>query len=206
MTVKVFLGGEGTNELGGRAGDPVYVDVSRPGVVEALLRRARPAGWDVAGAREWKSIRKLRTRPQRHADTHNVLGLVLDAKEAGCGVLAFTRDRDNDTGRVKAVQEGIELSRSHFPAVAVIGGVPIPKLEAWILALMGAHKTEELRSAAAVDQLEQHGVGAKDTDRMVEVVEAADLSKLPEDAEGLREFVGRSRDVLKPRADVSPLP
>jgi len=205
VTVRVFLGGEGPNELGGRAGDPVYADVNRPGVVEALLRRAQPDGWEVAGARAWKSIRKLRIGPQRHADTHNVLGLVLDAKEADCGVLAFTRDRDNDTGRVKAVQEGIELARSHFPGVGVIGGVPIPKLEAWILALMGEHKTEELRTAAAVDRLELRGVGAKDTATMVGVVEAADLGKLPKDAEGLCAFVERSRDVLK-LADAAPLP
>lgn len=56
--VKVFLGGEGPNELGGRVKESMYRDPSpEPGVLEALLRQINP-GFTVTGALVWKRITK----------------------------------------------------------------------------------------------------------------------------------------------------
>jgi hypothetical protein len=97
--VKVFLSGEGSNELGSRCGLAAYQSDERPGVLHALLARVQPSGWVVGGARTWSTIRKYRAGKAAHADTHNVLGVALDAKEAGCEVLAFSRDLDRDAAR-----------------------------------------------------------------------------------------------------------
>src|SRR5258705_10886531 len=107
--LKVFLGGEGNNELGTRW----YVPMGdEPGVVETLLRRVRPSGWRVAAALPWKAIRKYRTGAanQRadHADAHNVRGLVLHAYEEACEMLAFLRDVDGELPRDQAIHRALE--------------------------------------------------------------------------------------------------
>jgi hypothetical protein len=101
----VFLGGEGRNELGGWAGDPVHRKDDDPGVIEALLVRTRPDGWKILGAHVWKNIRKYTDYGRLPSDTRRlirgsheeraVLGLVLDAKERGAQVVAFVRDQDD---------------------------------------------------------------------------------------------------------------
>ena len=93
---RVFLVGEGENELGSRAGAPAYQSDKHPGVLFTLLSRVQPNGWIVGGAREWKSIRKYQARSAVHEDTRHVLGAAIDAKEAGCDRIvarsAFVRD------------------------------------------------------------------------------------------------------------------
>lgn len=102
--IKVFLGGEGSNELGTRWHRPMG---DQPGVVEALLRRVRADGWCVGGARLWKTIRKYQAGVARgapnHGDARNVLGLVLHAYEAACELLVFVRDDDGDPDRDPAI-------------------------------------------------------------------------------------------------------
>lgn len=127
--VKVFLAGEGSNELGSRFGHPSYQSDDRPGVLYALLLRVQPTGWQVIGARDWKSIRKYRAGKASHADTHNVLGAALDAIEAHGDVLVFSRDLDNDSAREAGVNEGLARIPSISQHLRVIGGVAIPKLE-----------------------------------------------------------------------------
>jgi hypothetical protein len=107
-SVKVFLVGEGSNELGSRAREREHQSDESPGVLHALLRRVAADGWEVGGARQWSKIRKIKLGNAPHADTRNVLGAALHARESRCEVLAFCRDRDNDRGREAAVAKGIE--------------------------------------------------------------------------------------------------
>lgn len=59
--LKVFLGGEGSNELGTRWYVPMGDEL---GVVEALLRRIRPGGWRVAAALPWKRFASTGRAPR----------------------------------------------------------------------------------------------------------------------------------------------
>jgi hypothetical protein len=105
--VGIFLGGEGSNELGSRSGDPIYQNSTVLGVVETLLRVVQPDGWEVTGATRWSKIRKLSaTRPTPNEE-RNVLGLVYEAKRAHSQVVAFVRDADDDTERAKAIDEAV---------------------------------------------------------------------------------------------------
>jgi hypothetical protein len=198
--VKVFLAGEGPNELGSRAYPPPHDRLEkRPGVLEALLQRVQPDGWEVGGARVWKKIRKLRAGGARHADTHNVLGAVLDAKEAGCDVLVFSRDQDKDEERAEAIREGIERAPQEIRgAPPIVGGVAIPLLEGWILALLGQRGTEALSPKAAQAALVARGCGVKDGAAMVDIVRDADLAALPDDAASLQAWLDRANEVLPP--------
>jgi hypothetical protein len=198
---KVFLCGEGPNELGSRFGHPAYHSDKRPGVLHALLARVQPTGWEVGGAREWKRIRKFKSPGGKasHEDTHNVLGAALDAKEAGCDVLAFSRDGDRDPARHDAIEEGIRKVPETVPsAPAVIGGVAVPTLEGWILALSQERRTEELTPKRAEQALQDKGVKPKDGTAMVRLIEEADLSKLPSDATSLAAWLARAKNVLPP--------
>ncbi|WP_437939418.1 hypothetical protein [Sorangium sp. So ce341] len=198
---RVFLVGEGENELGSRAGAPAYQSDKHPGVLFTLLSRVQPNGWVVGGAREWKSIRKYQARGAAHEDTHHVLGAALDAKEAGCDILAFSRDIDRDPARREAIAEGIRrVSSSLSSPPEVIGGVAAPALEGWILALLGEKATEELSPLRAQAMLAAKGMMPDDGAAMVRVAEDADLDAVPPDATSLGEWLARARAVLPRRA------
>jgi hypothetical protein len=191
--IRVFLSGEDSSELGSRIDHPAYQTDDRPGVLHALLRRIQASGWAVGGACEWKRIRKYRAGGAAHADTHNVLGVALDAKEAGCQVLAFSRDVDNDSARRQAIEDGIALVPQTFEgAPAVVGGAAVPKLEAWILALLGVSQTESLSPKGADEALAAKGVPPKDRHAMVEVVEKENVAAVPRDATSLRTWLDRA--------------
>jgi hypothetical protein len=195
--VGVFLCGEGPSELGSRSGHTAFQTDERPGALQALLARIQPSGWRVLGARQWKSIRKFRAGGAKHADTLNVLGAALDAKDAGCEVLAFTRDSDRDAAREEAVEDGIRRVPAAIDgAPAIIGGVAIPTLEGWLLALLGEKRTEALSPLRAEEHLVEKGVRVKDAAALASLVEAADLAKIPSDAASLSRWLTRARAVL----------
>lgn len=201
--VRVFLAGEGANELGGRHGHPSYQSDDRPGALSALLSRVQADGWEVGGAREWKRIRKFRAGKADHEDTHNVLGAALDAKEAGCEVLAFSRDQDRDERRGAAVAEGTRRAEVKFgDSPAVIGGVAVPTLEGWILAILGVRGTPQMSPKRASEELAQRGVAPKDGAAMVAIIEAADLDAIAVDAVTLAAWVARARAVLPAKVAV----
>jgi hypothetical protein len=197
--VKVFLSGEGPNELGSRFAPRAFQSDDRPGVLHLLLERVQLDGWEVGGARDWKGIRKYTAGGARHADTHNVLGVAKDAKDAGCDVLSFSRDLDKDAAREQAIEDGIALVPELLAgAPAVIGGVAKPTLEGWILALLGVRGTEALSPKRAEEALVGKGVPRKDGAAMARVVEDADLAQIPPDATSLRTWLGRAEAVLPP--------
>jgi hypothetical protein len=192
--VRVFLAGEGKSELGSRAGHPAYQSADQPGVLETLLRRVRAQGWDVGGAREWKSVKSLRVGIGAN-ETKRVLALALDAAEAGCQVLAFSRDRDNDFDRVAQILSGIEQARADG-AIAIIGAVAVPLIEGWILALRGVRGTENLSPGGASRRLTEAGVsGAR---AYADTAASSDLDGLPADAHSLRAWLAAA-DASLPR-------
>ena len=190
--LRVFLAGEGRSELGSRAGHPAYQSGAQPGVIEILLRRVQAVGWEVCGAREWKSVRNLQVGIGAN-DTKRVLALALDAIEADCGVLAFTRDRDNDHERPAAVQLGVERARAAHQ-VDIIGEVAVPVLEGWALAMRGMRDTEELSPGGAKTKLSD--IGLRGASALADAAREADLDSLPDDACSLRKWLSLGRAVL----------
>lgn len=196
VAVQVWLGGEGPSELGTRAdgGDD-------PGVIEALLLKVEPAGWIVGGALRWKYIRKYRAGHaarggDNHEDLHNVRGLALTAWEAGCEVLAFTRDVDADDRRADAIARGIEQARSLFPLLVIIGGVARPALEGWVLALLGVRNSDALSRAKSLELLRSRSIEDKKASAYVEIVTAADITKLPVGCDSLASWLSAARTHL----------
>lgn len=196
--VRLFLGGEGSNDLGGWAGPASYRQLDRPGAVEALLRRIEPDGWEVCGALEWRRIRKYVTGGRGvHADIRNVIALTLHAKEAGADVVAFVRDRDGDRTRAEAVRRGVDTAPTEIrDAPVIVGGVAVPKLEGWVLALLGHGAPDALSSGGADKALAERGIAAKNGAQMVEAIAHADLDTAMTRSPSLGVWLGRAYDVL----------
>lgn len=197
--MKVFLVGEGPNELGAWARAPSYRDTYGPGVLEVLLRKVRADGWEIGGATLWKDIRKFRSGGSAGAEQRNVLGAALKASESGCQLLALVRDRDGDGTREAQVLAGIEQARAQFPTLHLVAGLAIERLEAWMLALDGASRAEDHRHPERA--LAQRGHGVKDTERWVSLIEAADLSRLPPDARSMQAWLEQARAALAGAAE-----
>lgn len=180
--LKVFLGGEGNNDIGTRWYHPMG---DQPGVIEVLLRKVRATGWRVAGARSWQTIRKYRAGSAlgktQHADAHNVLGLVLHAYEDACEMLAFIRDHDGDALREQEIRRALErisglgFAEEYRYELAIVGGVPRPKLEGWILCLCGVAGTDDMSRARVDRELAAAEVELKSTDQYVAIAEACTL-------------------------------
>jgi hypothetical protein len=196
MTLRVFLAGEGKTELGGRAGHAAYA-TSEPGVLEALLRQVSADGWSVHETYEWTRIRKLRVGRFENADGHNVLGATLKAKDAGCEVLVFSRDRDGDEKRAAAIEAAILLAPQEIAACPrIAGGVAVECIESWILALQGRHNTETLRVARA----NAEAIKPLGTTTYVDTIDSADAQRIPDDARSLLEWRERARRALHAEA------
>ena len=198
--MKVLLAGEGPNELGGWARHPSYRNTEEPGAIEALLRKVRAEGWRVVDGVLWKQIRKYQVGNRRGAEERNVLGLVLKAKEVGCDLVAFVRDRDGTQAnpnreRYQAIEDGIRAAQEKIEECPrVIGGVAVKKLESWLMALLGNRNSEIHPSPERV--LEDRGVAIKSTRDYVAVVRDADLDQVPADAESLRCWIERATAAL----------
>jgi hypothetical protein len=195
---KIFLGGEGQNELGSRYGEPVYQCDDRPGVLQALLARIKPEGWTVIGACKWCKIRKYRASGKSPKEEHSVLGLALEAKRAGADILAFVRDADDDKERPRHIASAVAKAEMEYPEVAIVGEPAIQVLEAWILAMKGVNGSESLGKVAAQKRLVETGIPSKDTRAMVAVVADTVLDAIPPDAASLHRWIGKAREVLAP--------
>lgn len=196
VRVRVWLGGEGPSEIGDRD----LVGGERVGALEALLRKVEPSGWGLEGATRWSRIRKFKVSEaigrDNHGDIHSIAGLVLEAFEAGCEVVAFSRDVDADERREDAIAEGILLAKAKVPMVAIIGGAAIPALEGWILALLGVRDTEDKSRRKCDELLAERDLDGKHAEDYVAVIEAADLSKIPPGSDALVAWLALARQVL----------
>lgn len=185
--MKVFLSGEGPTELGDWAKErPYRTSAPEIGVIEALLRKAWTCRYAVVDACLWKRIRKYRSQDHLRPETRNVLGLALQADEAGCDALVFVRDQDGDDERQADIEEGVRLAQGNGFDVDIVGGVAVQELEAWILAILGERRSEH--HADAKQALKQrHEVTERE--EMIEVIEARGIDGIPEDAASLRTWL-----------------
>lgn len=176
VMVKVWLGGEGPNEIGGRGHEPPD---DRRGFIEAVLNRIEPTGWQVEGATTWSRIRKYRTGVA-NPEERSVLGLVLEAQEHGCEVVVFTRDSDGDDARRAKIDGAIEEAKRLFdsPPIAIAGGAACPALEGWLLALCGERDTDAMSRPRTRERLEARGYRVKDTRDAVAILEACDEARM----------------------------
>jgi hypothetical protein len=180
--LKLFLGGEGNNDLGTRWHQPPGDD---PGVLEVLLRRVRPTGWRVDRAQDWKSIRKYKAGAalgrNHHDDARNVIGLVLQAYETACEMLVFVRDDDGEPDRAQAISDALaspaaqNLAAMFRYELTVVGGVARPALEGWILYLRGVAGGEQMSRRQAERALDAAGIELKSTAQYVELARTAAL-------------------------------
>jgi len=196
VQVKVWLGGEGPSEIGDRD----LVGGERVGALEALLRKVEPSGWTLEGATRWSRIRKFRVSEaigrDNHGDIHSIAGLAQVAFEAGCEVVAFSRDVDADEHRADAIADGIAHARAKVPMVAIIGGPAIPALEGWILALLGVRDTEDKSRDRCNQLLAARDLDGKHAEDYVAVIEDADLDKIPPGSDALVAWLTLARDLL----------
>jgi hypothetical protein len=130
MTAKVWIVGEGNNELG----RPDGRGNRQRGVLESLLARTCASGWRVTGKTPWNLIQKFRAGGARtadpgHGDYLNVLGLVLAAYEEASDAVVFSRDVDSDPDREGAIAAALAWIRDEAWSIEVIGGVAKPALE-----------------------------------------------------------------------------
>lgn len=203
--IKVYLGGEGANELGTRGQRPPGND---PGVIETLLRRVRPDGWRVEGAIVWKAIRKYQAGAAAHYPTHgetyNVLRLLLLAYEQDCEMVVFVRDVDGDDGRqdvaIQPLQSPAARRFAHERGyqLAAVGCMATPNLEGWILCLLGRNGTDDLSPKRAQRDLEAAGVPAKSTHHFVEI---ARTRPLPANACSLDRWLSAARAAFQQLID-----
>jgi hypothetical protein len=197
--IKVFLAGEGRNELGGWWKERIYRE-ERPhlGVLESLARHVVPTGWEVHDAMVWKDIPKLAIGTRGMGlERKTVLAARLHATESGCDVVLFSRDRDGPKKDEREHEiEGVLAELAADPGVAVAGAVCIERLESWLLALSGRSRTEDFGNAQVDEELAKLGVPKKDTVRMLELVERRGLAQVPGDARSLRTWIDRVRAVL----------
>ncbi len=188
--MKILLAGEGANELGGRSGDKTY-----PGVLETLLKKVQPSGWEIAKVIPWKSIRHFRANSPGAKETRNVNALFRKAKKNGFDAVVFVRDRDGKEKREKDIEEAITLlEQNEEGGPGIIGGMAVEKIEAWILALSGKTKSEKILHPQK--KFEDLGIEDKNTAQIVAVVEKADLESIPKDAKSLHVWLDRARSVL----------
>jgi hypothetical protein len=196
MHVRVWLGGEGSCEIGDRD----RPGGARVGAIEALLLRVEPKGWSVAGATVWRQIRKYTVGAARgrdnHGDIHNIAGLVNHAFEAGCQVVAFSRDVDAEIERTSAIQRGIDYAQERVPRVAIIGGPAKPAIEGWILALLGVRDSEKMSRERANRELAQRGTSLKQPEDYVAVIELRSFETLPPGSTALQTWIKRAKSVL----------
>jgi hypothetical protein len=191
--IQVFLAGEGPNELGGWHVERAYrADQPTPGVLEALARRVAPSGWEVRDAMKWKDIPKLRVGSKgKGAERQVVLAAHLHAKECGCTVLLFARDRDHPKHAPRQLEVEQALAELGDSNVAVAGGVCVERLESWLLALCGRTKTQAIGKDRTETELEALGITSKDTAAMVEHVQRHGIASVPSDAESLHAWLAR---------------
>lgn len=189
--MKVFVAGEGPTELGDYARHPSYrAEPPNAGVVETILRKVRPEGWEVADGIQWRRIRKYRVLSGGDPEVRNVLGAALAAKESGCEVLAFVRDRDRDEEREGSIRSGIDQAPTVIDGCpSLVGGVAIEAIESWILSLGGERGAEKHRRP-------KERLGAIGVAEMVEKVKVADLAAAPSDAQSLLDWLQMARSVF----------
>lgn len=195
--IRVILAGEGRNELGSFWVEESFrPETPEPGVLESLLRQVRDDGWKVVDAIRWTRLPKLQVGIGKKGEEQNVRRAFHHARKRGCEILVFSRDRDGPkfAHREEDIERALASLSTEESGPAVVGAVAVERLEAWILAISGQRRSEDLRKPE--EHLPHAGVPSKDTAAMVALVERCGLSRIPDDASSLRRWLTRAKDAL----------
>ena len=179
--IRVLIAGEGSNELGPEP--PLGTDegerASGGGVIEALMTKVRLTGWLHPGDDDLEGRAQAEGQYAGRGDARTVAVVALRAREMGCNALVFLRDRDGYPSRQRTIGQAIATLDERRLQVA--GGVPVEKLEHWLLALKGqtnAHGDVDPIASLA----KRHGVPAKQASAMVQLVWSSRLLDALSDA------------------------
>ena len=204
--MKLLIAGEGKDELGRWAREKSYqtLEESSPGLIEALLRRVRPDGWEIVEGWMWKLIPKYQARRGRPDPTREevrreglgpegktLLGLALLAEERGCDALVFARDRDGDEDREREIDDALKLAKERF-TTRIAGSVAVEEIESWLLSMLSERRAEEHADPKQV-LVDRHGIAT--LEQKVRVVEDADIDRIRSDAHSLRRWIERVREL-----------
>lgn len=193
--MRVLLVGEGPNDIGRWAKSPEYREAyAEDGVVGVWVHTVAASTAEIVQGLEWKSIRKFRARVGAalpDADAHNVRALPLKARELGCDVVVFARDRDGSVTREKAIHD-VLAQETH---AAVAGGVAVENLEHWLAAAAGLRDSESKSAKQVGEHLKAQNCATKSTQEMCALARRCPPSDAPECAESLRAWVARVREV-----------
>lgn len=181
--MKVWLAGEGTNDIGSLAKN-AQTTREYPGALQVLLRLSSPDA-EVIGGGDWKSVPKLRTGT-KGAEAQTVARLQLRAEEKNADALVFMRDRDGERDRQKQIESA--LAASSFPTAGVVS---VETLEHWIVAVAGRSKSEKLSGSQVDAVLAELKVKKKDTQSYAAWLSSTSLDALPQDAKSLRLWIQR---------------
>lgn len=195
--IRIILAGEGRNELGDWwVEDAFRPEIPEPGVLEALLRQVRHDGWQVVGALRWTRLPKLQVGIGKKGEEQNVRRAFHHAKKRGCDILVFSRDRDGPkfAHREEDIERAIAALSAEQGGPRIVGAVAVEKLEAWVLAVSGQRRSEDLRRPEG--RLGEIGVPPKDTAAMIALVDRCGLSGIPDDAVSLRKWLARAKGAL----------
>lgn len=181
MSLKVFLVGEGPNDIG-RWGD---------GVIGALARRQVEAGWHVEDGCAWKKLSVFKVGGGLDIDEKRFGIAQQSMREADCDVLLYARDVDGDEERKRLLAS----LRDAHPEVAL--AVVDPCVEGWLLELRGERKKHGWTKTAS-----QKTLGELTTAEMESIVASWNRSTehLSED---LRRWLADVVRVLSARGETS---
>lgn len=206
---RVYLAGEGFNELGSWAWEIPYQDGSIPGVLETLLKKVKDAGWQITYGKKWKDIRKYAADENLYdsdmkGDEQSVYRAIFEANENGCHVLAFSRDidgkKDYQIRRMSEIEKAISQGKTDFPTIGIIGGCARPAIEGWILAFSGVRGTEKFSKDKAekmlLEKLSQKGITSQNTQGMVEFVVQYNRTDVADDAQCLNKWLNNAEEIL----------
>jgi hypothetical protein len=202
--VRVLLVGEGVNDRGatGRRRS------SKPGVLDALLDKlgsdfdvvdrlpwSRPPGDPVGGGR----VRRRGSEAEQllGVEAETLRRFVLHAEEHGCSALVALRDRDGDARREATLQRARdgEHQRTRSRRLRIVVGIPVERLEHWILACCGVPRAHT-HPAPEEPLSQQHGVTTKLTSDYVDVIKRTDFARLPAGNDSLQGFMTELRQLF----------
>jgi hypothetical protein len=195
---KIFLAGEGKNELGSWAKEIEHRDGTQPGVLETIMRKVQPTGWNIKDSICWKNLRKYQAGSFSRNEKNNVVKVCHKAIEKGCSTVSFSRDLDGVKLRQESIEAGIKESKEKWGnQLDIIGGCAVPCIEGWILAINGVTDTETMSRSKTEAKLKEKGFNEMYTLQMVESINKAGIENIPSDAKNLNKWISSAKNVLQ---------
>jgi hypothetical protein len=152
MSLKVFVCGEGTDDIGRWAIEIAYRDASRrgDGLIGELARRVVTEGWTIVEGRALKNVPVFRPGKGLKQEAVRFHGAMQLAWAKGCDVVLFARDTDGDEERTAQLR-GLRTTDAGRVALAVVE----PVIEGWALELSGERRKGGWTKKAAQDRVDK---------------------------------------------------